>query len=142
MALYTYDPNDVVMTFGDHQIQGGDDGEFVTVEFNDDKFTIEKDANGNVTRIFNPGNDGRITITLKSSSPSNDQLSAMYIADQASKMGVLPFSLIDVNGRDKVIAPQAWITKMPSVNKAKGSVGTRVWVLEAAEMVVFAGGNA
>lgn len=141
MALKQYSPKDVTMTFGGVPFSGFTDGDFITVEWDDDAFTLEKGADGETCWVANASYMGTVTVTLMSSSATNDYLSGIHIGDRVSLAGVLPLFIKDSspNGRDLVTAAEARIVKMPTITKGN-DVGTREWTFKAGELIIYAGG--
>lgn len=135
MTLRTYDPKEVSVIFG-APIKGFADGTFVSVEYNEDFFTMQIGADGDAIRAKSNNSSARVTITLLQSSESNDILSATLNLDRLSPSGdgILPFLLKDNTGRTLMTAEKMWITKPPTV--AYGREGeTREWVLETDNML-------
>ncbi len=140
MAITTYDPKKVVVSFLGNLLTGFTSGSFVTVARAVDGFTLKVGADGKGTRVRSSNRSGTITINLDQTSPSNDVLSAAAAADELGGVGVGPFFLKDSGGRTLAVAQSAWVKKMPSVDFSDAA-GSRAWVLETDELVVFAGGN-
>ena len=90
MPVITYNSQSVTMVFGGKLITGWADGDFVKVAFNEDAVMLTMGTDGIGTRSFSRNYSGTVEITLMASSPSNDYLSAIYVADQQSATGVMP----------------------------------------------------
>lgn len=135
--IKTYDPAEVLTTFFGIPLTGFADGTFVEVDYNEDAFTLMVGAGGETARARSQNRSGTVTFTLMASSPCNDLLSAVAIADRASGLGVGPVGIKDNNGTSLVAGANAWVKKMPKVEYAK-EVGSRQWVLEcdALDMLV------
>jgi hypothetical protein len=71
-------------------------------------------------------------------SASNDTLSAQHALDEASGNGAVPLLIKDLSGRTVAEAPNAWIRKLPMVEFGR-EVGTREWVLDCDELIMFVG---
>lgn len=142
MSLKTYDPNDVsVVAFG-IPITGYADGTFVSVEFNEDSFSLTVGTDGDACRAKTSNKSARMTITLLQSSLANDLLSAVHALDilTPSGDGIGPFLMKDNSGRTLFAAEKCWITKMPTTTFSR-EAESREWVLETDAMIAFAGGN-
>src|ERR1041384_5085291 len=87
----------VSAVFGGILVDGLADGEAITVEFNEDAFTLTVGIDGKAVRNRMANRSGRITLNLIGSSATNDALSAVYNLDQAldNGAGVAPFILRD-----------------------------------------------
>lgn len=143
MPVITYNSQSVTMVFGGKLITGWADGDFVKVAFNDDAVMLTMGTDGVGTRSFSRNYSGTVEITLMASSPSNDYLSAVYVADQQSATGVLPFLLRDSSGSTLVTAESMWVRKQVDVAYSR-QITQRVWTLEsdAITMIATAAGSA
>lgn len=140
MGLKTYDPKQVVLTIGTHAVSGYMDGTFINAARNEDAFTISVGADGETTRVKSNNKTGRVTLTLKQSSDSNDILSAIAAADELGNAGIVPILLKDLKGRTLGTAARAWVVKVPEIVYSKGVEG-RAWIFESDEFLPFVGGN-
>lgn len=140
MAFRTYAPAEVIVTFKGINIVGFMDSTFVEVERDEDSFTKHVGATGDVTRTRNHNTGGKVTVTLVQAAASNDLLAAAAAADELLGFGYGPIQVKDLAGNMKCSATQAWVMKLPKVERAKES-GSVVWVFDCAELKVFAGGN-
>lgn len=128
--MNTYDPAANVFSFLGNLITGYGPDTFITVERNEDGFSLSVGAGGEATRSLNRNRSGRITLTLMAGSQSNDVLSALARQDELFGTAVGPAYLKELNGGTAVSAPNCWIAKMPNVERAKES-GTVEWVFES-----------
>ena len=135
-----YDPKKIVITFGAVLVGGFAEGTFVNAERNEDAYETSVGAAGDVTRVRNRNRTGLVTLTLQSESPTNDLLSALHAADEASGTGVGALFIKDLNGTTFIAAESAWIRKYPG-NEYADAGGNREWVIECAELEIFAGGS-
>lgn len=139
--MNTYDPKKIVLIFGAKELSGYADGTFIDVEPMGDGVTSVCGADGEVARSMDPDTRSKITITLQSTSASNDYLSAMYILDKQTGTNALPFLIKDLLGRTVVASQFAWVTQMPKMtNGMKVEDGNREWVLETGGCEWFIGG--
>lgn len=138
--LGTFDFRKLNVIFGVAQITGYADGDALTVEEKNPAFNIAEGADGHVDRIKNNANSLAITISLRQTSPTNQVLSALHLADRAGGVP-LPLLIKDRNGTTLFSAAQAWIEKFPKAafgNEAK----TREWVIHTgSQYVINIGGN-
>jgi hypothetical protein len=82
LTVKTYDPKQVVITFGVIPISGYADGTFVSVNRSGDAFTKKKGAAGDVERVNKNQGDFEVTVTLLQTAAVNAELSAALAADQ------------------------------------------------------------
>lgn len=141
MAVKTYNPKKVSILVGGVPITGFAKGTFVKVTRDEDTWTKYVGADGTVTRGKNNNLGGMIEITLAGSSPSNDMLSALHIADEASDTGVVPVLVKDLSGTTLHESSAAWVKKPADWEGAK-DVTERAWGLDCADLLAFVGGNA
>ncbi|MDP8078335.1 phage structural protein [Phocoenobacter skyensis] len=141
MALKTYSPDRVIVTFGAHTVKGFADGEFISVEQMSDGITSESGADGEVARAMSTDKRMKVKITLQQTSDSNYFFSDVYDRDQISGGAVvLPISITDKRGKSLFAAAQAWIIKKPSSSFGK-ELNTREWEIETAKATYTVGGN-
>lgn len=140
MGVKTYDPKQVAVIVGSQPLTGFGDGDFVSVERNEDAWTLMVGADGESTRSKNNNRSGKITITLQQSSRSNDYLSQLALADELSGRATTNVMIKDNFGTTLYNAATAWIVKQPAITFAK-EAGSREWVLETDELIGVLGGN-
>lgn len=141
MALYrNYDPGRIVLVWNGIQIQGYGPDTFVKASRNEDNFTEQVGANGDVVHVRNRNRTGKVTFTLQDASPSNDLLSAAAIADELSGLQVGPVMIKDLNGTTLVQCANARIQKYADLEYA-AAAGTNDWILMCAELEMFLGGQ-
>lgn len=141
MALRTYDPKLVLVSFGAVQITGFADGTFVTVERDEDAFTKLVGAGGDVVRSRNRNRSGSVTVTLIHGAPENDLLAAIAIEDELTSTGVRALMVKEANGTTLCSGQSAWIRKHATAEYAK-EAGSREWVFEVESLDMFVGGLA
>ncbi len=140
MAVYTYDPSEVAVIVGGAIMQGFADGTFVEVERDEQAYEKVTGADGETSRAKTNNKSGNITITLKQTSPSNDILSGIMIADEADNSGVVPVLIKDRLGNTVFASSAAWVQQMPSSAYSK-EIEEREWVLDCAKIDAFVAGN-
>lgn len=140
MAVKTYNPKKVIVTFLGAQLSGFAEGSFVSVESND-LFTKHIGSDGEGCRTQNADRSGSCTLTLMQSSASNDFLTAASLTDQRTSLGTGPLSITDGSGRTVVLAAEAWIAKRPN-SEFSNEAGSREWRFETLDLSTdFVGGN-
>lgn len=136
-----YDPALVVLTVDGQDISGFADGTFVLASRNNDLFTLTVGADGEATRSKSNDLSGRITVTLQQTSISNDIFSALADADELSNQGSFPIQVKDASGNTLSSAETAWVVKKADATFGK-ETENREWIIEAACLEHFVGGNA
>lgn len=136
----TYDPSQVVLTFGPHIITGYADGTFVKAERDEDTFKKYVGSDGSVTRVRNRSRSGFIEFSLAQASPSNDFLSAVHVQDELGGTGIMPATVKDLNGTSIAIASEAWVVR-PTALEYGRDAGARSWRLDVADLRIFVGGH-
>lgn len=142
MAVKVYDPKSVIISVGTFVLEGFADGTFVTVERNEDSFTLQVGSDGEAVRSKSNNQSGRITAQLLQSSPANDLLSALHATDENSPSGdgIVPVIVKDLNGTSLYTAQHAWIVKGPSAEYGREATA-REWVIETNKLIANYGGN-
>ncbi len=136
-----YDPLRVIASFRGIPLNNGvKDGTFISAMRNEDTFSIDVGATGDVTRVRSRNATGRVTVTLMQGSITNDLMSAVAQEDEAFGTGFGPVLIRDLNGNTVCDAPIAWIVKPAEVEFAD-EAGPREWVIECADFATFIGGN-
>ncbi len=135
-----YNADLVSIVFGALIADGFGPDEFVTIERTTPRFTSQAGANGHVARSQGNDNRAKVTLTLIQTSAFNDLLSAAAAQDALDGLGVRPLTVRDRNGRSLHYAEKAWIAEDPNPAFAR-EAGTRVWVLECANLESFVGGS-
>jgi hypothetical protein len=143
MATKVYDANQVSIIIGTINVEEGwDDGEFITIEFNEDQYIHVKSTDGMSTRSKSNNVSAILTLKLMQSSPSNDALSALWALDQLGNngAGIVPLRINDKSGRSVYTALECWISKHPDVAFDREPTA-REWTIEIADLVPLTGGN-
>src|SRR4051812_46637986 len=115
----TYDPKRNVLAFLGLNITGYAEGTFIKVARGADTFTKHVGSDGEVARTRSRDKSGSITITLMGSSLSNDDLSVAAALDELRGDGVGPILLKDLQGSSIAGGPNAWVRKVPDLERAK-----------------------
>jgi hypothetical protein len=131
-TVSTYDPKEVVITFGAVPIDGYADGTFVEVAPSGEAFTRHVGADGEVSRSKSNDNTHNVTVTLKQSSLSNEYLSVCNKADRLTGHAMLPLSITDLNGGTLYFWAEAWV-EVPSWSFGKEQ-SDRAWVFHTGQI--------
>lgn len=136
----TYAADEVRIVVGGAPISGLADGTFVSISRDEQAFNKVTGADGVTSRAKTANRAGTITLTLQQTSPGNDVLSALMLADEAGNNGVTSVLVKDSGGRTLHFAASAWVQQMPDVDFSK-DIEEREWVLDCAAIDSFVGGN-
>ena len=137
----TYAADEVRIVVGGSPISGLADGTFVSISRDEQAFNKLTGADGSTSRAKTGNRAGSITLTLQQTSPGNDVLSALMIADEEGNDGVTSVLVKDTSGRTLHFAASAWVQQMPDTDFSK-EIEERAWVLDCAAIDSFVGGNA
>ena len=137
----TFDPSQVIITWGAILFSGYADGSFVKVTRNSDTFKTTVGADGTVARTRSADKSGNVEIDLMQSSATNDLISAQAAADELTGAAAAPLQIKDLMGRTLVIAKLAWVRKPADVEFGK-ELGSRKWVFDCDRLdLSHIGGN-
>lgn len=132
MAVKTYDPKKVIITFGTHTISGYADGTFISITPATDRFSKNVGADGEVTRTQSNDNTDEVVITVKQTSSSNDYLSQVAFNDRFLGTGKLPLSIVDIGGTTIANYTEAWIRTEAAIENSN-EASDRVWTLDTGQ---------
>lgn len=133
--MKTYDPKDVIVTFGGVSLSGFADGTFISVTASMERFQKVVGADGEVARGRSNDDTHEVTITLMQTSPSNDDLAAIAKSDRQSNDGVRALAIRDLGGNTLMFWPEAWVRQTPDIEFAK-EVGERAWVFDTGQIAI------
>jgi hypothetical protein len=137
-----YDPKRYELVFKGVQVQGYAAGTFIQVARQTETFSDDVGALGDVVRIKSHDLRGTVTITLQSTSPTNDLLSAFATVGEEGETidgDVGDVLLKDLNGLTTASAREAWIVKKPDLDVSVEHPN-RVWVIRCAKLKSHVGG--
>lgn len=152
MALYTYSARGLWLNIANDLFDGGFSNdisgyapdEFLVIETEDDDWTTEEGADGQVVRSMIPNAIAKITLTLQQTSVSNDILTRLHACgkgfDSVNAVGFDIFSFtvappagsgaIGAFERTLFTCESCYISKIAPMNYAK-EAGTRTWEITA-----------
>lgn len=139
MAFNNYDPANVLFSWNGIIISGYASGSMVQVERNEDGFSQEVGATGDVVDIASKNRSGKVTFNLLASSIVNDQLSTKALLDESFGTGVGALFLKELNGTTVIQCENARLVRIP--NKGFAAEHTPVeWMLQCDKLLMFVGG--
>lgn len=129
MGVKTYDFNRVVASVNGVPVKGFVDGDGISIEFDEDSWSMVTGADGTVTRSRSNKDTGKITMRLANSSDSNSVFDALAKLDKATSLAVLTIYIFDVLGGSTYVTNDAWIIKDPG--KTMGvELGEMEWIFQ------------
>nr|DAO21569.1 MAG TPA: Protein of unknown function (DUF3277) [Caudoviricetes sp.] len=139
--VLTYDPKKVLVILGGTQITGFSDDDIITVKPLGDGMTIYVGADGEVGRSVDPNQCFEVTVTLATTSKSNDYLSSLYNQDRANGNAMKPLMIKDLSGSTLFFADQAWPQNFPEAGRGRQIDGVE-WTLNTGTVTnPIIGGN-
>ena len=129
----TYNMNEIEFLVAGVPISGGGENDFLSVGRDEDSFTKMTGADGEVVRSKTNNLGGRITVTLRVTSPANGILQGMALTDEVTGAVVVPVNVrVPANGLE-IFAEEAWLLRMPNIPLGK-TVGEVQWVFDCAAL--------
>lgn len=138
--LNTYDPKNVSQIIAGSIISGYAEGEFISVERNEDSANLSVGSQGDGARTVTNNRSGRVTQTLFQTSPSNGVLDAQRIAMELTGAGIFSMLGKDSDSLDTWAGAKSWIVK-PPVMGFSNEIATREWVVETDVLAMTVGGQ-
>lgn len=140
MAVYNYDPSQVIVMIGGNLMQGFADGDFISIEREEQSFTKVVGADGFVSRAKTSNRSGTMTLTLKQTSPSNEILSDFLAQDEANANGIFQVLIKEGTGGSRLFTATGWVQGMPTISYGK-EINDREWLIDLAEIEFDIKGN-
>lgn len=142
MQTLSYDARDVVITWGELELEGAAPGTFVTVTYNEDAVTLTAGAQGFMVATINANDSGAMTWTASQAAPVNDRLSAYAALQRTRGVGLIkkPLFLKHRNGTSIAVGPEAWIMKEPEAPFADEHQN-REWSFTIPHLTLHIGGS-
>lgn len=130
--IKTYNPKEVIASFGSHIITGYADDTFITIEPNGDGITKKVGCDGEIVRAVSPDNTYKVKFTLLQTSDSNSYLSRSVDRDRETGDGMEPLLIKDLKGGLLFSTEAAWPIKKAAVTRGKES-NNREWELDTGD---------
>lgn len=131
--MKTYDPKKIIIIFGARQLTGMSEDSIVSIAPNGDGLQTYVGADGDVARSLDPDATYEVTVSLNTTSNSNDYLSNMYNYDRETGDGIAPLLIKDLAGTTLFSAPEAWVANMPEASRGL-TVDTQEWVFRTGQV--------
>lgn len=140
-GLAHYSPEEVTISIaGLFTLKGFKEGTFISLKRDVPLFASRETADGKVSRTRRASKTLSLTLTLDSSSPSNEELSRFSLFDHSTHSGKFPIFVKDRLGKTVFFCTTAWIEDLPKADFSLG-VEARVWEIKCPQATVFIGGN-
>lgn len=137
-----YDPKREIFVFKGIQARGFAKGTFIEASRTKETFSMESGAGGDVVFVKSADRTGKVKVTLQAESPTNDQWSAIAIADEAGltvNAGLGEIMMKNLNSGTVIVGPESRISKIPDLKRAD-SAGNVEWEFIVADISMFLGG--
>lgn len=142
MSTKTYNPKKVNIVYAGTEITGLAEDDFISIEPLGDGIKSVCGADGEIARAMDPDSRYKISLKLLATSAANSKLTEQWKKDRTDGSGMAPFLVKDLSGKTEFSAPEAWVVKVPNLERGK-EVGTVEWELEtgATEEINIAGSD-
>lgn len=140
--VLTYDPKKVLVMVGNHRVTGFAEDDMVKFKPLGDGFGIYSGSDGEVGRSVDPNQTFEVTISLATTSKSNDFFSNLHKLDRATGQGMAPITIKDLSGTTLFFAAQGWVVNYPEAGRGR-NIDSQDWVLNtgSTDGVVVGGNN-
>ncbi|TAK30997.1 MAG: DUF3277 family protein [Myxococcaceae bacterium] len=118
----TFDSNEVSINFAGRDLATSRaDGDFVTLTFTTELYSMKAGSDGEVTRSKNNDRSGKCTLKFLNTSEAHRVLTALYNEAEASSNGddIAPLQVRSRSTGLAYHAEQAWISKHPDISFGK-----------------------
>jgi hypothetical protein len=120
LKLAQYSPKLVTVVFFNYLMSGFGKDIFINAEREEDGFTLSTGVDGNSALAMNLNEAGSVKLTFFHTSPANDFLAGIYQTHRATGLIQPGGGMIkDLNGRMLVFAQNAWVKKLPAIQRGK-----------------------
>lgn len=141
MNVSTYSPSDVSFKmYGLFEVSGFSAGSFINIMKDQARFSTTVGAQGDVSRLHQPNDVYRVTLSLAQSSYWNQVFNAIHELDESSLVGMFPLVISDGSGDSFFVSSTAWIDGVPDVTYSNG-MEVREWSFTCSDMVYNLAGN-
>lgn len=140
-SLRTYSPEDVVVSVaGIFTLEGFAEGSFISIRRDAPLFESYESSDGMVSRVKRPSKTYTVTVTIMSTSSSNEFLTRLGLIDYHTHSGKFPVLIKDTLGKTLFFSGSSWIEDLPSTEFSDDIIG-RQWSFKCSQATLFVGGN-
>ena len=133
--IKTYNPKEVLMSFGTHVPSGYAEDSFITVDPNGDGMTKKVGCDGEIVRSISPDDTYIVKVSFLQTSDTNSFLQERFNQDQKTGDGMFPILIKDLKGGLVFSADAAWVSKPASRGFGK-EASNREWELHTGSAVI------
>lgn len=133
--ISTYNPKEIIVSFGAHMVSGFAEDSFVTIDPNGDGVTKKIGCDGEVVRSVSPDDTYVVKVSLLQSSETNKFLQDRLNQDIKTGDGMFPVIVKDLKGGMVFSADAAWPIKAASRGFGK-EAGNREWEIHTGSGVL------
>lgn len=126
--IKTYNPKEVIISFGNHMVTGYAEDSFVTIDPNGDGVTKKVGCDGEIVRSVSPDDTYVIKLSVLHTSATNSFLQNKFNQDVKTGDGMFPVLIKDLKGGMVFSTDAAWPTKPASRGFGK-EASNREWEL-------------
>ena len=131
--VLTYNPKKNIIIYGAKQLTGFAEDDMITIKPLGDGMQIFSGADGEVGRSIDPNRTYEVTVSLATSSKSNDYLSACFNKDRKTGRNMLPLIIKDLSGSTLFFAKQAWIKNFPESKRGR-KISNQDWTFNTGQV--------
>ena len=131
--VLTYNPKKNIIIYGAKQLTGFAEDDMITIKPLGDGMQIFSGADGEVGRSIDPNSTYEVTVSLATSSKSNDYLSNCFNKDRKTGNNMLPLIIKDLSGSTLFFAKQAWIKNFPESKRGR-KISNQDWTFNTGQV--------
>lgn len=131
--VLTYNPKKNIIIYGAKQLTGFAEDDMITIKPLGDGMQIFSGADGEVGRSIDPNSTYEVTVSLATSSKSNDYLSNCFNKDRKTGNNMLPLIIKDLSGSTLFFAKQAWIKNFPETKRGR-KISNQDWTFNTGQV--------
>lgn len=131
--VLTYNPKKNIIIYGAKQLTGFAEDDMITIKPLGDGMQIFSGADGEVGRSIDPNSTYEVTVSLATSSKSNDYLSNCFNKDRKTGSNMQPLIIKDLSGSTLFFAKQAWIKNFPESKRGR-KISNQDWTFNTGQV--------
>lgn len=131
--VLTYNPKKNIIIYGAKQLTGFAEDDMITIKPLGDGMQIFSGADGEVGRSIDPNSTYEVTVSLATSSKSNDYLSNCFNKDRKTGNNMLPLIIKDLSGSTLFFAKQAWIKNFTESKRGR-KISNQDWTFNTGQV--------
>lgn len=140
-GLAHYSPEDVdVLLAGMFRVEGFVDGTFIHIQKDEPVYKTKVTADGIPTRVAVPNPLYTVSVSLASTSDSNQVFTRLVTVDTLTNSAKFPLIIKDRSGGSVFFSGQSWIEGQANGTYSNG-IEVRQWTIKCSGAVLHLGGN-